>query len=79
MPIAIVRASAKDLPYQFQLDDTSAIMPSNKLSQADAVVVVARISKSGDAKPISGDLQGMSAVMKPVGENVEIEINEVLK
>ena len=54
-------------------------MPSNKLSQADAVVVVARISKSGDAKPISGDLQGMSAVMKPVGENVEIEINEVLK
>ena len=79
MPIAIVRASAKDLPYQFQLDDTSAIMPGNKLSQADAVVVVARISKSGDAKPISGDLQGMSAVMKPVGENVEIEINEVLK
>ena len=79
MPIAIVRASAKDLPYQFQLDDTSAIMPSNKLSQADAVVVVARISKSGDAKPQTGDLQGMSAVMKPVGENVEIEINEVLK
>lgn len=79
MPIAIVRASAKDLPYQFHLDDTSAIMPSNKLSQADAVVVVARISKSGDAKPQTGDLQGMSAVMKPVGENVEIEINEVLK
>lgn len=79
IPIAIVRAKANALPYQFQLDDSSAIMPSNKLSAADAVVVVARISKSGDAKPQAGDLQGMSAVMKPIGENVEIEINEVVK
>lgn len=79
MPIAIVRASANELPFQFQLDDSHSIMPGNKLSQADEVVVVARISKSGDAKPQAGDLQGMSAVMKPIGENVVIEINELLK
>ena len=79
MPVAIVRASAKDLPFQFQLDDSHSLMPSNKLSEADEVVVVARISKSGDAKPQAGDFQGTSAVMKPVGENVEIEINEVVK
>lgn len=79
MPVAIVRVSAKDLPFQFKLDDSHSLMPSNKLSETDEVVVVARISKSGDAKPQAGDLQGASAVMKPVGENVEIEINEVLK
>ncbi|HPX89564.1 MAG TPA: c-type cytochrome biogenesis protein CcmI [Methylophilaceae bacterium] len=79
MPVAIVRASAKDLPFQFQLDDSHSLMPSNKLSQTGEVVVVARISKSGDAKPQAGDLQGTSTVMKPVGENVEIEINEVVK
>lgn len=79
MPVAIVRASAKDLPFKFQLDDSHSLMPSNKLSEADDVVVVARISKSGDAKPQAGDLQGLSAVMKPIGENVEIEINEVVK
>lgn len=79
MPVAIVRASAKDLPFQFQLDDSHSLMPSNKLSETDEVIVVARISKSGDAKPQTGDLQGTSTVMKPVGENVEIEINEVVK
>jgi len=79
MPVAIVRASAKDLPFQFQLDDSHSLMPSNKLSETNEVVVVARISKSGDAKAQAGDFQGMSAVMKPVGENVEIEINEVVK
>ncbi|HQO16860.1 MAG TPA: c-type cytochrome biogenesis protein CcmI [Methylotenera sp.] len=79
MPVAIVRASAKDLPFQFKLDDSHSLMPSNKLSQTGEVVVVARISKSGDAKPQAGDLQGTSTVMKPVGENVEIEINEVVK
>ena len=79
MPLAIVRATAKDLPYHFHLDDSSALMPSNKLSQASEVVVVARISKTGDAKPQSGDLQGLSATIKPDGSTADIEINELVK
>jgi cytochrome c-type biogenesis protein CcmH len=78
MPLAIVRATAKDLPYSYHLDDNTALMPSNKLSQANEVVIVARISKTGDAKPQTGDLQGTSAAMKPVGDKVNIEINQVL-
>jgi cytochrome c-type biogenesis protein CcmH len=78
MPLAIVRKLASDLPYRFQLDDSSALSPQNKLSQAAEVVLVARISKSGDAKPQAGDLQGMSAAVKVSGNTVDIEINQQL-
>jgi cytochrome c-type biogenesis protein CcmH len=53
-------------------------MPSNKLSQASQVVIVARISKTGDAKPLTGDWQGISAAIKPAGNEVNIEINQIL-
>jgi cytochrome c-type biogenesis protein CcmH len=78
MPIAIIKTTAKELPYSYQLDDSTALMPGNKLSQASEVVLVARISKSGDAKLQAGDLQGKSATVKP-GDKVDIEINEVVK
>ncbi|MDI1310167.1 MAG: c-type cytochrome biogenesis protein CcmI [Methylotenera sp.] len=79
MPLAIERTTVKDLPYTYHLDDSKGLMPANKLSQASEVVIVARISKTGDAKPQAGDLQGTSATVKPNGGNVDIEINELLK
>ena len=60
MPVAIVRATKKDLPFTFQLDDSTSPMPSRKLSSAGPVVIVARLSKSGQAMPQSGDLEGTS-------------------
>jgi cytochrome c-type biogenesis protein CcmH len=78
MPLAIVRTSAKNLPYKYTLDDNTALMPGNKLSQANEVVVIARISKNGDAKAKTGDLQGLSASIKPDGRIVDIEINQVV-
>jgi cytochrome c-type biogenesis protein CcmH len=78
MPLAIVRTSAKDLPYTYHLDDSTALMPDHKLSQASEVVLVARISKTGDAKPQAGDLQGVSAAVKPNGGIVDIEINQIV-
>jgi cytochrome c-type biogenesis protein CcmH len=76
MPLAIVRTTARDLPYTYHLDDSSALMPDLKLSQASEVVLVARISKTGDAKALPGDLQGVSAAVKPDGRIVDIEINQ---
>ena len=68
MPVAIVRATKKDLPFTFQLDDSTSPMPSRKLSGAGTVVIVARLSKSGQAMPQSGDLEGMS---QPVQSGVD--------
>jgi cytochrome c-type biogenesis protein CcmH len=76
MPLAIVRTMARDLPYTYHLDDSNALMPDSKLSQAREVVLVARVSKTGDAKAQPGDLQGVSAAVKPDGRTVDIEINQ---
>ena len=58
MPIAIVRKKAGDLPVEVQLDDASAMLPGNTLSQHAEVQLIARISNSGNARPQSGDLIG---------------------
>ena len=75
MPVSIVRATKKDLPFTFQLDDSTSPMPSRKLSDVGTVVIVARLSKSGEAMAKSGDLQGTSAPMKPGVGGVAIVID----
>ena len=76
MPLAIVRGFARNLPYNYHLDASSALAPYHKLSQAGEVVIVARISKTGDAKAVTGDLQGVSAVVKANADVVNLEINQ---
>jgi cytochrome c-type biogenesis protein CcmH len=78
MPLAIVRTSVSALPYAYQLDDSVSVMADLKLSQAGEVVVVARISKTGDAKPQKGDLQGLSGAVTPGSDKVDVELNTVL-
>jgi cytochrome c-type biogenesis protein CcmH len=75
MPVSIVRASRKDLPFTFRLDDSTSPMPSRKLSDVETVVIVARLSKSGKAMAESGDLEGMSQPIKPGTENITVVID----
>lgn len=78
MPLAILRKKVKDLPVSFVLDDSVSMSPAARLSQAGAVIVGARISKSGQAVPSKGDLSGLSNPV-PVGTTgLKIEINEVV-
>ena len=75
MPVAIMRATKKDLPFTFRLDDSTSMMPSRKLSDVGMVVIVARLSKSGQAMPQSGDLEGMSQPVKPGVDGVTVVID----
>ena len=75
MPVAIVRATKKDLPFTFRLDDSTSMMPSRKLSDVGMVVIVARLSKSGQAMPQSGDLEGMSQPVKPGAGGITVVID----
>ena len=68
MPIAIVKAKVADLPLDFVLDDSSAMTPENKISKQATVLVVARISKSGNAMPKPGDLESEAKTVQ-VGES----------
>jgi cytochrome c-type biogenesis protein CcmH len=65
MPVAIVRKKVSELPLVVTLDDSSAIMPTNKLSSYDTVNIGARISKSGNAAPQTGDLESETVAAKP--------------
>ncbi|HST27361.1 MAG TPA: c-type cytochrome biogenesis protein CcmI [Rudaea sp.] len=60
MPLAIQRMDATKLPVTVTLTDGMGMLPSMKLSQFPQVVIGARVSKSGNAMPQSGDLQVMS-------------------
>ena len=78
VPLAVIRATAKQLPMQFALDDTQAMSPNMKLSGAEQVRIEARVSKSGNAAPQPGDLVGTSAVIRPGARDVKILVDKVL-
>ncbi len=78
MPLAVVRKQVRDLPYKFKLDDSTAMSPQMKISNFDQVVVLARVSKSGNAMPQTGDLQGTSTTVKPGTAGLEISIDQIL-
>lgn len=77
MPLAVSRKQMKDLPITVTLDDSMAMMPQMKLSGFDQVKVGARISKTGQAMPSSGDLSGSVEGVIPGQEDpVKVLINQ---
>ena len=78
MPLAVLRARVADLPLHFTLDDSLALTPQHKLSSASQVNIEARISRSGDATPHSGDLHGQQTAVNPGGQDVQVLIDQVL-
>lgn len=79
MPLAVMRAQAKDLPLKFHLDDSMAVAPmAPRLSSVAQVEVGARISKSGEARAQSGDLQGAVGPVRLGSGNVEVVIDSVV-
>ena len=79
MPLAILRKQVKDLPVKFSLDDSMAMSPAMKMSNFDQVVVVARVSKSGNAMPQPGDLMGMSKPLALGSSGIKISIDQQVR
>jgi cytochrome c-type biogenesis protein CcmH len=78
MPLAVLRASVKDLPLSFTLDDSMAMAPGMTLSSAAQVTVGARISKSGNAVPQPGDLSGEVTGVTPGASNLAVRIGSIV-
>jgi cytochrome c-type biogenesis protein CcmH len=78
MPLAILRKQVKDLPARITLDDSLAMAPDMALSKFSDVIVGARVSKSGNATPQRGDLEGFSGVVKTGASGIVVVINRAL-
>jgi len=63
MPLAVARMDAAALPATVTLTDAMGMTPQLKLSSVSRVFVGARISKSGQAMPQPGDLEGDAGVV----------------
>ena len=77
MPLAAQRVRVADLPLDFMLDDSQALMPEATISSVQHVRVEVRISKTGKATPGKGDLTGKSATVKPGAKGLRIIIDQI--
>jgi cytochrome c-type biogenesis protein CcmH/NrfG len=78
-PVAVYRSTLGEWPVKFHLDDSQSMLPGHNLSGAGRVTVEARISRSGQAMPVSGDLRGKSGIVDPADHSpLKIIIDEVI-
>lgn len=80
MPLAAQRLRVVDLPATLRLDDSMAMNPAITLSSFPEVILGARISASGQAMPMPGDLQGETGpiITSEVQAPVPVVINQRL-
>jgi len=78
MPLAVHRGTVADLPLTVRLDDSMAMMPQMRLSAFPEVIVGARVSKSGQAMPQRGDVEGETGPVAPAEvDGVTVAIDRV--
>jgi cytochrome c-type biogenesis protein CcmH len=72
-PVAVQRRGAHGFPHEIVLTDADSLMPTQKLSQLDAVQVSARVSRSGDAIAATGDFEATPQVIE-LGADAKIRL-----
>lgn len=78
-PLAVLRKTVKELPFDFTLDDSMSMVPGLNLSSVAKVIVGARISKSGNVISSSKDLEGFSKPVKIGQKDIVITIDSEVK
>lgn len=77
MPVAVLKTSVAQFPMRFVLNDALAMNPSAPLSKLKEVSVEVRISKTGMAKPESGDLISTAKTIQVGSEGVRLLVDQV--
>ncbi len=78
-PIAFITKTVADLPLSFVLDESTTMIKSETLASAKNVIVVARVSKSGQANAQPGDLEGISVPVDVNAIGVRITIDREIQ
>ena len=74
MPVAVLRKVAGDLPFDFELSDKQAMSAAAKLSTTTAVIITARVSKSGNAMQAEPGFEVVSNIIN-VSDDVLVELH----
>ena len=77
-PLAAARMNMAAFPMRFRLDDSMAMNPANTLSNHKQVVLLARISVSGNPMAQSGDLEGRLVGVAVGSQDVRVVIDRVV-
>lgn len=75
MPLAIKRFSVSELPTQITLSTSDAMAPGMDIASTPKLEVLARLSKSGQAVPQSGDWQGSFGPVSLSDQKTPIKLN----
>jgi cytochrome c-type biogenesis protein CcmH len=77
-PLAVTRRGSDQFPQLIELSDRDAMIADHGLSSASRVTVVARVARSGDPRPQSGDLEGQVGYDVGDGKTVDLVINSIV-
>ena len=77
MPVAVLKTPTAQFPMNFVLNDSLAMNPSSPLSKLAEVSIEVRISKTGMAKPESGDLISAVKTIKVGTENARLLVDQI--
>jgi cytochrome c-type biogenesis protein CcmH len=75
MPLAIVRTTVSQLPFNFVLDESTAMNPQASLKGQTQVTLRARISSTGNAMSQPGELGVMKTPVNVGATGVELKID----
>lgn len=75
-PLAVKRYRVADLPQNFTLDETTAMVPGMSLGGQRQAFLVARISKTGNAIPAPGDIQTEPQLVDVGARDVALELGK---
>jgi len=76
-PLAVVRKTVGELPFEIALNDSHAMIPSRTISSAKNVIVGARISVSGNPERQPGDYEQLSdSIPADFSKTLDLVIND---
>ncbi|MFT5260601.1 MAG: cytochrome c-type biogenesis protein CcmH [Gammaproteobacteria bacterium] len=79
-PLAVVRKTVADLPFEVRLNDSHAMLNTMTLSQFKDVVISARVSRSGQPIAQAGDIQSAPyQTQNSHQETIRLTLNEIVK
>ena len=79
MPLAVLRLTVKELPTNFELTEAMAMAPGMSIASFPDLLVGARVSKSNNATPQSGDWESALVPAKGGAKSISLVVSRLVR